>query len=125
MNGNNILIGTVSGSTFTALAAVKGHEIQAGADTIEVASATQQDWKEFITARKEWSINVNYLVLENANTNVRDVLKVGTTYALRMKDRAGSYTISGSAICMQCKQTYNRGNLCVGSFSFRGTGALS
>ena len=125
MNGNDIIIGTVSGTTFTALAAVKGHEIESGASTVEKASETQQDWVERIAGRKEWGINVSYLVLEDANTNVRDVLKVGTTYSLRVKDRNGSYSVSGSAICTQCKQSYRRGSLCVGSFVFKGTGALS
>lgn len=125
MNGNYIVIGTVSGQTFTPLAAVKSQDLQNGADTIEKASSTQQDWKEFIAGRKEWGINVNYLVLENANTNVRDVLKVGDTYTLRIKDRDGNYSVTGSAICTQCKQTYSNGNLCAGSFAFKGTGALT
>lgn len=125
MNGNYIVIGTVSGQTFTPLAAVKSQDIQNGADTIEKASSTQQDWKEFIAGRKEWSINVNYLVLEDANTNVRDVLKVGDTYNLRIKDRDGNYSVTGDAICTQCKQTYSNGNLCAGSFAFKGTGALT
>ena len=115
----------MSGQTFTPLAAVKSQDIQNGADTIEKASSTQQDWKEFIAGRKEWGINVNYLVLENANTNVRDVLKVGDTYTLRIKDRDGNYSVTGSAICTQCKQTYSNGNLCAGSFAFKGTGALT
>ena len=125
MNGNYIVIGTVSGQTFTPLAAVKSQDIQNSADTIEKASSTQQDWKEFIAGRKEWGINVNYLVLEDANTNVRDVLKVGDTYTLRIKDRDGNYSITGNAICTQCKQTYSNGNLCAGSFAFKGTGALT
>lgn len=125
MNGNYIVIGTVSGQTFTPLAAVKSQDIQNGADTIEKASSTQQNWKEFIAGRKEWGINVNYLVLENANTNVRDVLKVGDTYTLRIKDRDGNYSVTGDAICTQCKQTYSNGNLCAGSFAFKGTGALT
>ena len=123
-NGNNILIGTMSGTTFTALAAVKSHEANSSADTIEKASSTQQDWKEFIASRKEWSINVNYLILQDANTNVEDLLKVGTTYAIRIKGRTGGYKVSGSAICTQCKQSYTRGTLAVGSFTFKGTGAL-
>ena len=123
-NGNNILIGTMSGSTFTALAAVKSHEANSSADTIEKASSTQQDWKEFIAGRKEWSINVNYLVLQDSNTNVEDLLKVGTTYAIRIKGRTGSYKVSGNAICTQCKQSYTRGTLAVGTFAFKGTGAL-
>ena len=81
INGNNILIGTMNGSTFTALAAVKSHDANNSADTLEKASATQQDYKEFIPGRKEWNINVNYLVLNDSNSNVEDLLKVGTIYA--------------------------------------------
>lgn len=124
INGNNILIGTMSGSTFTALAAVKSHEANSSAETIEKASSTQQDWKEFIAGRKEWSISVNYLILQDTNTNVEDLLKVGVTYAIRIKGRTGSYKVSGNAICTQCKQDYARGTLAVGSFAFKGTGAL-
>lgn len=124
MNGNNILIGTMSGSTFTAFAAVKSHDISSAADSFETASATQQEWKEFMPGRKEWSINVNYLVLENASSNIEDLMKVGSVYAIRIKDRNGSYKISGNAICLQCKQNYIRGNLATGSFALKGSGPL-
>ena len=124
VNGNNILIGTMSGSTFTAFAAVKSHDIDTLCDLIEKSSATQQDWKEYIAGRKEWSINVSYLVLQNASSNIEDLLRVGTTYHIRIKGRTGSYKLSGDAICQQCKQSYQRGNLSVGSFALKGTGEL-
>ena len=123
-NGNNILIGTMSGNTFTAFAAVRSHEAQSGIETIETASATNQEWKEFIAGRKEWAINVNYLVLQNSNSNIEDLLKIGTVYSIRIKGRTGGYKLSGNAICTQCKQSYNRGNLSVGTFSLKGTGPL-
>ena len=124
VNGNNILIGTMSGSTFTAFAAVKSHDIDTMCELIEKSSTTQQDWKEYIAGRKEWSINVSYLVLQNASSNIEDLLRVGTTYHIRIKGRTGSYKLSGDAICQQCKQSYQRGNLSVGSFALKGTGAL-
>ena len=125
INGRNIVIGTMNGSTFTPLVAVKSQEVQTQADTIEKASASQQQWREFIAGRKEWSVNVSYLVLQDANSNVEDLLKVGNTYAIRIKGRTGTYYIGGSAICTQCKQTYQVGNISVGSYGFKGTGALS
>lgn len=124
VNGNNIIIGTMSGNTFTALAAVKSHDITTQAETIEKASSSQQQWREFIAGRKEWSVNVSYLVLQDANSNIEDLLKVGTTYTIRIKGRTGSYKVSGSAICTQCKQSYQIGNLSVGNFAFKGAGAL-
>ena len=124
VNGNNILIGTMSGNTFTAFAAVKSHDVDTMCDLLERASASQQEWKEFLPGRKEWDINVNYLVLQNANSNIEDLLRVGTTYAIRIKGRTGNYKLSGNAICQQCKQSYRRGALSVGSFVLKGNGPL-
>lgn len=124
VNGNNILIGTMSGNTFTAFAAVKSHDIDTMCDLIERASASQQEWKEFLPGRKEWDVNVNYLVLQDVSSNIEDLLRVGTTYAIRIKGRTGNYKLSGNAICQHCKQNYQRGNLSVGSFVLKGNGPL-
>lgn len=116
--GNNIIVL----SSGTAIAGVKSDEIQSVAETIEIASATQQDWKEFIAGRKEWSLNTNYLLL--ADSRLADLLNVGTVYELAVTDRQGNTTVSGRAILTICKQTHTRGNLCQGTFQFRGTGPL-
>lgn len=116
--GNNIIVL----SSGTAIAGVKSDEIQSGAETIEIASSTQQDWKEFIAGRKEWSLNTNYLLL--ADSRLADLLNVGTVYELAVTDREGNTTVSGRAILTICKQTHTRGNLCQGTFQFRGTGPL-
>lgn len=116
--GNNIIV-LRNG---TAIAGVKSDEIQSDTDTIEVASATQQQWKEFITGRKEWSLNTSYLLL--AAESLRDLIQIGTVYELAVTDREGNTTVSGRAILTICKQTHTRGNLCQGTFQFRGTGPL-
>lgn len=122
MNGNTIIISAINGST-EIIAAAKSGEIQTDCETIEVASATQRDWRNFIAGRKTWSVNVNYLVINEAALS--KVLAVGTTYSLTIKKRGSSSNISGTATLVTCKQTYTRGNLCVGSFVFKGTGPLS
>lgn len=121
INGNNILI--YKGGT--AIAGVKSNEIQVGCETIEVSSPSTGAWRQYIAGRKEWSVNVGYLVL--ATSNVRDLLNVGTTYTLAFKERgaADSAGVSGSAILTTCKITAIRGNLVQGSFQFTGTGALA
>lgn len=116
--GNNIIVL----SSGTAIAGVKSDEIQSGAETIEIASATQQNWKEFIAGRKEWSLNTNYLLL--ADSSLADLLNVGTVYELAVTDRQCNVAVSGRAILTICKQTHTRGNLCQGTFQFRGTGPL-
>lgn len=93
-------------------------------DLIEKASSTQQAYREYRAGRKEWSLNVSVLVLNNAQSNVRDLLKVGETYNVASKDRTGTYQVAGTCICTQCKQSYQEGNLAYGSFAFKGTGAL-
>jgi predicted secreted protein len=121
INGNNILV--YKGGT--AIAGVKTDEIQVGCETIEISSPTTGEWRQYIAGRKEWSINVAYLVL--ATSGVRDVLNVGTTYTIAFKERgaADSAGVSGSAILTTCKISATRGNLVTGSFIFQGISALA
>ena len=121
INGNSILI--YKGGT--AIAGVKSNEIQVGCETIEISSPSTGAWRQYIAGRKEWSVNVAYLVL--ATSGVRDMLNVGTTYTLAFKERgaADSAGVSGSAILTTCKISAIRGNLVTGSFVFQGTGALA
>ena len=129
MNGNNIII-MRNGK---AIAGTKSHEITSGIETIEVASATQQQWKQFIAGRKEWSINVNYLVTAAAGVSdstkqgfgLGDLLKIGESYQLVIRDRSNTKTLTGTAICTQCKQTYTKGNIVAGSLTFKGSGVLA
>lgn len=124
VRGHDIIIGTMSGSTFTAIAAVKNQSIQTQCGTIEKASWTQQDWQEFEIGRKSWSLNVSYLVLNDSTCNIEDVLKVGTKVMLMMKGRTGSYSVKGQAIVVTCKQDFQDGNLSQGAYQFKGTGPL-
>ena len=119
MNGNNILV-SLDG---TLIAGMKSSDIQTDAGTIEVASATQQQWREYIAGRKGWSLTVNCLLL--AAADLGKLLNVGTTYTIVVRDRASAKTITGSAIMTVCKQTATRGNIAVGSFQFVGTGPLT
>ena len=127
MNGNNIII-TQGG---LAIAATRSHEIQVESELIEISSPTSGVWREYIAGRKDWSVNVNVLVLGTAATqsatssNITDVLKVGNRYTLVIKDRSNTYSMTGDAILTVCRQTYTRGNLVQGTFQFKGTGALT
>ena len=124
-NGNNIIVQTHNGSSWVAVAATKSDELQAEADMIEKASATQQSWKEYIPGRKGWSLNVSWLVSQVAD--IRKVLQVGTRVQLRIGARSYSSStgVTGYAYVKTCKVTATRGNIATGSFSFIGDGALS
>lgn len=132
MNGNYIII--MRGST--AIAGTTAQDIETSNNVIERSSPSSSTWREFIRGRSEWSVNVSYLLLSASNYShtaggityasggLRDVLNVGSTYTLVIRDRTGSNTVTGSAILVKAKQTYQRGSLVKGSFTFRGTGSL-
>ena len=123
-NGNNLLIyfnGSVIGGTTES--AERSNEINTSCETLEVASPSTGSWRTYITGRKEWSVTVNYLV--PAVANITEVLRVGQSYTLAVKNQSGTTLMSGTAICQQAKVTSTRGNLIQGSFVFKGSGELS
>lgn len=122
MNGNNIIIGTMSGTTFTPIAATKSNEMQTDCETIEISSPSVGDWRTYMAGRKSWSVQVSFLV--TSASNIRQLLSVGTSYTIVMRDRNNTSSVSGSAIMTTCKISATRGNLVTGSFVFKGTGAL-
>lgn len=119
VKGNDIIILKDN----TAIAGTQSHRIQNMCGVIEKASSSQQAYKEFIADRKEWTVTVNYLVLTAAD--ILKTLEVGTTVTLLMKDRDGTKTLSGSAIITAIDTQYQRGTLARGTYTFKGTGALT
>ena len=119
--GNNILIFRDG----TAIAGTISNEIQSESDLIEKSSPTSGQWKENVTGRKGWSINVSHLVL--AYDGVRELLNVGSTYTLKFRGRnsADNTGVTGNAILKVCKITATKGNIAQGSFQFVGDGALT
>lgn len=118
--GNNIIV-FMNGQ---AIAGTKSDEIQVDSETIEIASATDQEWVHLIAGRKSWSLTVGWLVL--ANQDVRKVLLVGSVVTIKIKGRGESDSngLQGAAILKTVKVTATRGNLATGSFAFVGNGPL-
>ena len=123
MNGKDIIIILSQSGTALASTAVKSHDITTAADTIEKASSTQQTWREYVTGRKGWSVNMSYLV--TAGAKIHWELKVGETFDVTISDSNSNYRLTGSAILETAKQTYTVGNLANGSFILKGTGPLT
>jgi predicted secreted protein len=119
MNGNNILI-YMNGS---AIAGTKSNDVQTECDTIEISSPSIGDWRTFMAGRKSWSVQTSFLV--TATSSVRQLLNVGTSYTLVIRDRSGSNSVSGTAILTSCRISAIRGNLATGQFAFTGSGALA
>ena len=133
LNGNIIMV-QLDGHT---IAGTKTTEIQVDSELIEIASATQGAYREYIVGRKQWQVTVNYLLMYATyqqmftypNASMTDALLVGNSYTLKFKNRASYYdqpiTLEGTAILRTCKITATRGNLIQGTFTFVGNGALS
>ena len=122
MTGKNIILVLLQGGVALASTAIRSHDIEAAAETIEHASATQQEWKEYLIGRKGWRVTVNYLLLTSAK--VADLLYVGQTFDVQLK--VGESTLlTGQVLMQSVKHTATIDNLAQGSFSLLGTGALS
>ena len=124
--GNNIFIATndstLSPGTSKIIAGTRTNEINTECGAIEVASATQQDWQEFIAGRKSWSLSVGWLLL--ANADVQKILKVGTMVTIYVKT-GSTQLLTGKALITQARLTLGQGNLAQGSFALKGSGALT
>lgn len=123
INGNNIFISF--NQTDAPFAATKSDEIQTECDLLEKSSPYQGKWREYVKNRKGWSFTTSWLV--GNVTDIHNLLTVGQEVTISVYGRdEGSSTklLTGSAICTQCKVSAQRGNICNGSFAFKGNGEL-
>lgn len=124
MNGINIYIAL--GQSTDPIAGARSDEIQCGCDVIEVASVSYSQWREYVAVRKDWSVNVDWLL--GTGRSLTDLLSVGQSYTLNIVSRSGSSgsaVLSGRAIMTQCRIRATTGNLVQGSFQFKGATALN
>lgn len=122
MTGKDIIVVLSQDGTALASTAIRSQSIQTQAEVIEKASATQQDWRERIAGRKEWSMTVKYLVL--AAGKISDLLLVGNIFDVTMKDADNTTSVTGQAILSSVSQEAAVGNIAYGSFTFVGSGPL-
>lgn len=120
-HGRDLEIVTAADGVLVALA--QSCEISVDCDDIEVASATDGEWRDFIAGRKSWAVTVGYLV--TAGNVAADLMKVGTVVNLKVKDGDTGTPLTGTAIVKTCKTNGAVGNLSKGSFQFRGKGPLA
>jgi len=118
--GHNILI--YSGSTL--IGAVKSHQVRNEAELLKKASATQSEYDEYVAGRKSWTVNVSWLLM--ASADVQQLLNVGNSYTLKIKNRSAADTtgVQGNALLKTCDINAVEGNLATGAFIFVGNGPL-
>ena len=122
MTGKDIILVLSRNGTALASTYIKSSDIQTQTDMIEKASATQQNWKEFLSGRKSWAITVGYLLLDN--TQVTDLLFTGEPFTVTVKVGTTSY-LTGSCLMNAVGQVATVGSLAQGTFKLQGNGALS
>ena len=120
INGNNIII-SMSQTAF-AVVHEKSSKVETSCDMIEVASPSSGEWKKFVAGRKEWGFTTNYLVM--AESDLTKLLNVSQSYLISIHKRDSNSALLGTAIMTKCEQTYTRGNLVQGVFTFKGITAL-
>jgi predicted secreted protein len=119
MNGD-ILILKMNGEP---VAAVKGNDIETASGLMEVASATQGQWREFINGRKTWAMSATWLLLSSAT--MASTLQVGQVFSAELVDRRiQNRTVYGNAHLEVCKIQATNGNLVTGVFQLKGTAWL-
>ena len=123
VNGNNILIYATYNGTTQAVAATRSLSVQVGAEMIEIASPNSGEWRAYLAGRKNWAINVGWLV--SAISDIDKLLLAAQQVTIRIVGRGQTYGLTGTALVQTARVDSNVGNLANGSFVFQGTGALS
>ena len=126
LHGRQVIITTGTGANSvgggTVLAMMKSCDIDVKCDEHETCSTTDGSSRTYRAGRMSWTINSNHLV-EYVYSNV---LKVGTTVLLQFRNKSNDRdAMYGNAIITEFKINATVGNLCVGTFRFRGTGPLT
>ena len=123
VNGNNILIYATYGSSQQAVAATRSLSVQVGTEKIPIASPDSGDWEASLPGRKNWAVNVGWLVSNFAD--IDKLLLTAQTVTIRIVGRGETYGLTGTAWVQTARVDSNVGNLANGSFVFQGTGPLS
>ena len=119
LNGN-ILILKMNGEP---VAAVKGNDIETASGLVEVASATQGQWREYIGGRKTWAMSATWLLLSSGA--MASTLQAGQVFSAELVDRRiQNRTVYGNDHLEVCKIQATKGNLVTGVFQLKGTAWL-
>jgi len=105
------------------IACSRSCELSIDVDTTEISSPDSGSWKDYIAGRKGWQMTTSHLV-STSNFSLFKSL-VGTKVGVSFTDGEHSLSVWGYAICTGVKITATLGNLCQGSFTFTGCGALT
>ena len=97
------------------VAAVVTHDVNTEAVSIEKASATQGQFREFVAGRKQFTIKAEWLMVSSAM--MLGLLQTGQTFAVSSYDRQNERrNVHGIAKMEACNIQLTRGTLVHGQF---------
>jgi predicted secreted protein len=123
VKGNNIFVFWNDGGSQQLIGGTRSNEISSQADSIEIASATQQDWEEFIAGRRSWGFTGSFLLL--SENRMADLLKAGNFFTIQIKGTNAGVILEGTAMLESERYTVTENTLANGSLSFKGSGPLT
>lgn len=126
LNGKDLIMSIIIDGTAIASVKQRSFKLTVDCETIEISSANSSQWKEFITGRKKWSVSCGWLVVSNSNFKT-NALHTGKKCTLHFGNPDGTSEeyMTGTAIITKCDVDASIGTIAKGSFTFKGTGALS
>lgn len=104
-----------------AIAGTRSNTASSDSEMIPVSTPNSGPWQEYISGRKHWSFNANWLML--SAVGVKELLNVGTSYTITIYAE-GTAQLTGTALLQKADITATIGNLVQGNFQFVGSGAL-
>ena len=121
VQGRDIFIYAGASGTSPVVAGAKSCTITMQCDLEEIASATNQNSKEFAAGRTEWEISVSHLVI--ASAEYEGLIQVGTK--LQLSVVVNNVRKTGTAICQHADIGGSVGNIGTGSIRLKGSGPLT
>lgn len=124
IQGTNLLMGTESYGTFSAFAYARSCEVDEQRDTIEIASPTSAQWKEYLAARCSWKMACECLLSDNEAV-LEAAFRNGTPVLVTCRHRNNiGYRYRGYAIITSLRVSGRLHEMATFSIGLQGTGAL-
>ena len=121
--GRNIFISRKVGADWVPIAASKSMSIQVDAEQIEVSSLTTGMWRDYLSGRKQWGVDLSFLVASASDSRLR-LIEVGERIHVRI-DSGDDHYLVGYANVVTAKITATIGSLAQGSWRLQGCGELA
>lgn len=124
IQGTNLLMGRETSGSFAAFGYSRSCEISEQRDTIETASPTSAQWKDYKSARCSWTMTCECLLSDN-ETVLETAFRQGIPILVTCRPRGESgYRYRGYAIITSLRASGRIHEMATYSIGLQGTGEL-